>query len=132
MYLDGEPVGQTPYNHSDTRIVGTCTAVQLKKESYDTFNTNLCRNEEADVGAIIGGLFLLFPFLWTMKYKPTHTYQLLPSSANLEDNKGEVQPDTVISASKAERLRELKKLLDEGILTQEEFEKENKKILEEK
>jgi len=32
--------------------------------------------------------------------------------------------------SKADRLRELKKLLDEGILTQDEYEKEKKKILD--
>ena len=31
---------------------------------------------------------------------------------------------------KADKLRELKKLLDEGILTQEEFESEKKKILD--
>jgi len=33
--------------------------------------------------------------------------------------------------SKADRLRELKKLLDEGVITKEEFEKEKKKILDE-
>jgi hypothetical protein len=39
-------------------------------------NSALSRNERADVGAIIGGIFLLFPFLWTMKYNPVHTYEL--------------------------------------------------------
>lgn len=34
--------------------------------------------------------------------------------------------------SKADKLRELKKLLDEGVITKEEFEKEKKKILNEK
>jgi len=38
----------------------------------------------------------------------------------------------ITTKSKADRLRELKQLLDEGILTQEEYEKEKKKILEEK
>lgn len=37
-----------------------------------------------------------------------------------------------VSSSRADRLRELKKLLDEGILNQQEFEKEKAKILEEK
>jgi predicted Zn-dependent peptidase len=35
-------------------------------------------------------------------------------------------------ASKANRLRELKSLLDDKIITEEEFEKEKKKILDEK
>jgi hypothetical protein len=38
------------------------------------------KDEEVDAGAIVGGLFLLFPFIWTMQYKPTHTYELTPSN----------------------------------------------------
>lgn len=41
------------------------------------------------------------------------------------------QPADIALPSKADRLRELKQLLDEGILTQEEFENEKKKILDE-
>ncbi|MGZ2369782.1 SHOCT domain-containing protein [Ancylomarina sp. YFZ004] len=40
-------------------------------------------------------------------------------------------PTEIIIKSKAERLTQLKKLLDEGILTQEEFDAEKKKILAE-
>ena len=47
-------------------------------DGYEDFNTLLKRNEEANVGAIIGGIFLLFPFLWTMDYKASHTYELIP------------------------------------------------------
>ena len=32
--------------------------------------------EKFDAGAFIGGLFIWIPFLWIMKYKPTHTYEL--------------------------------------------------------
>jgi hypothetical protein len=78
LYLNGEPVGTTPYTHRDTKIVGSTTTVRLTKEGYKDFTTSFSRNEEVDVGAIIGGLFLLFPFLWTMKYKPTHNYELVP------------------------------------------------------
>lgn len=127
VYIDGEAVGQTPYSHSDTKIVGSCMNVRLEKEGHETLNTTICRNEEADVGAIVGGFFVLVPFLWTMKYKPTHSYELSPSL----DTEPEVKNESVTEKSKAERLRELKKLFDEGILTKEEFEKEKKKILEE-
>lgn len=79
LYIDGEPVGTTPYTHSDTRIVGSTTPIRLSMEGYQDYNGALKRNEEANVGAIIGGIFLLFPFLWTMDYKPAHTYELIPA-----------------------------------------------------
>ena len=123
LYLNGEPVGTTPYTHQDTRIVGSTTMVKLEKEGYAPLNTSFSRDEEVDAGAVIGGIFVLVPFLWTMKYKPTHTYELKPLSST-------EQPQTPVK-SKADRLRELKQLLDDKIITQEEFDKEKKKILDE-
>ena len=130
VYIDGESVGTTPYPHRDTKISMSTTTVQLKKEGYETLNTSFCRDERVDVGAIIGGLFVWIPFLWTMKYKPTHSYELIPNSNNnvTKKTKAIQQYQT---KSKAERLRELKQLLDEKVITQEEFEKEKKKILQE-
>jgi len=78
FYMDGEPVGTTPYTHTDTKIVGSATPFRITLEGYQDYNGILKRNEEVNVGAIIGGIFLLFPFLWTMDYKPTHTYELIP------------------------------------------------------
>ena len=132
LYLDGESVGQTPYELRDTKIIGTCTAVRLEKEGYETFHTNLCRNEEADVGAIIGGIFLLVPFLWTMKYKPMHSYELIPSSGPKPTAPAPDVEEQGRMHSKADRLRELKELLDEGILTKDEFDRQKEKILNEK
>jgi hypothetical protein len=82
VYLNGEPVGVTPYEHRDRKIVGTKTIVKLEKEGYESFNTYFHRAEKVDVGALIGGIFVDFPFLWIMKYKPTHAYELKPVSAN--------------------------------------------------
>lgn len=76
LYLNGEAVGQTPYEMTDTKILYSCTTVRLEKEDYKSFYTTICRNEEADVGAIIGGVFFYWPFLWALKYKPTHFYRL--------------------------------------------------------
>jgi hypothetical protein len=36
------------------------------------------RNEQFSVGACIGGVLVLVPFLWIMGYKPDHTYELRP------------------------------------------------------
>ena len=129
IYIDGQPVGTTPYLYSDTKIVGSETTVQLEKEGYEQTNVSFSRDEKADVGAIIGGIIVWFPFLWTMEYNPTHTYELAPITDNMNhDFKVESPQD---GKSKADRLRELKQLLDEKILTQDEFEKEKKKILDE-
>jgi len=46
------------------------------------------------------------------------------------ENTMDFQQKEEVAQSKADKLRELKKLLDEGILTQEEFESEKKKILD--
>lgn len=78
VYLNEELAGTTPYLHSDTRIVGSTNRVRLEKEGYVTLQTTFARDEEADAGAIIGGIFLLVPFLWTMKYKSEHNYELVP------------------------------------------------------
>jgi hypothetical protein len=78
LYMNGESVGTTPYTYSDTKIVGTTTVVKITAEGYEDFNYVLKRNEEANVGAIIGGVFLLFPFLWVMDYKPMHSFELVP------------------------------------------------------
>lgn len=84
LYLNGEKVGTTPYTHSDTKIIGSTNMVVLKKEGYQDFSTAFSRNENANVGAIIGGVFVLVPFLWAMDYKPSYTYELqsLKGAAN--------------------------------------------------
>ena len=130
VYLNGEPVGTTPYTHQDTKIVGSTTTVKLEKEGYESLNTSFSRNEEADIGAIIGGVFVWVPFLWTMKYKPMHTYELTPSYGSQQTKIGPTLKQNQ-TQSKADRLRELKQLLDEKVITQEEYEKEKKKILAE-
>ena len=78
VYVDGEPMGKTPYTYTDTKIVGSVTHLKLSKEGYEDFQTVLVRNEEVDILAIIGGLIVWVPFLWVMKYRPYHNYELTP------------------------------------------------------
>ncbi|MFN4081338.1 MAG: PEGA domain-containing protein [Saprospiraceae bacterium] len=131
VYIDGTSVGTTPYSHTDTKIVGSATHVRLTMEGYEDVNTQFYRNEQADPGAIIAGIFLLFPFLWTMKYYPARSYTLKPldgsQPADVTPGRAPVKPEQ----SKAERLRDLKKLYDEGILSKAEYEAEKQKILNE-
>ena len=102
--------------------------VKLEKDGYKPFITTITKDEEVDVGAIIGGLFVLVPFLWTMKYQPVHNYELQPLILQ-NDIIPEVQTNKN-PKSKVDRLRELKQLLDEKIITTTEFEKEKTKILD--
>ena len=67
-----------PYTYSDTKIVGSVTHVSLEKEGYVPYSTLIVRNEEVDVGAVIGGFICTVPWLWIMKYQPEHTYELMP------------------------------------------------------
>ncbi len=128
LYVDGEMVGQTPYRHTDTKIVGSTIDIRIEKEGFKPLITDITKNEEADIGAIIGGLFVWVPFLWTLKYSPSHTYNLQPLTAETETQPSIQKIQS--SSSKAVKLRELKQLLDEKVITAEEFEKEKIKILE--
>jgi hypothetical protein len=78
IYMNDEFKGYTPYKHTDQAITGTSTYMTFKMEGFEEFNTVLIKNETVDVGAVIGGIFFLFPFIWTMGYNPTHTYELIP------------------------------------------------------
>lgn len=128
VYLNGETVGTTPYTHQDTKIVGSTTTLRLEKDGYKPFQAAFSRDEEVDVGAVIGGIFVFVPFLWTMKYKPLRTYELLESGVNQSN----VSPRTLLQGkSKVEKLLALKQLFEEKSITQEEYSKEKKKIEEE-
>ena len=78
VYLDNCYVGTTPYKHKDMKIVGSTTPLRLTKDGYEPLETHLAKDEKADIGAIVGGVFFLFPFLWTMEYQPEHFYDLAP------------------------------------------------------
>ncbi len=138
LYLDGEKAGKTPYLHRDTKIAGSTTDVRIEMEGYRSFRTTLQRNEEADAGAIVAGVFTLIPFLWLMKYKPVHTYELTPLYFEPKTYETPLQTATPLPSqqqgtvkSKAERLTELKKLYEEKLITTEDYEKQKQKILDE-
>ncbi len=79
VYLDGEPVGTTPFAMTDQKIVGSATRVKLVLDGHEPYEAIVQRNEQFDVGACVGGVLVLFPFLWIMGYKPEHNYELTPA-----------------------------------------------------
>jgi hypothetical protein len=81
VLLNGLPVGTTPYTMTDTKIVGSTTTIRLEYPGYQPLDTVISRNEEVDVLALIGGLLVLVPFLWVMRYQAAHLYVLQPGYA---------------------------------------------------
>ncbi len=81
VYIDEQSVGLTPFTYSDTKIIGSSTYIRLEMEGYQPFNTVMVRNEEVDPGAVVGGFFFWPVWLWFMKYKPVHFYELVPLDA---------------------------------------------------
>ena len=63
-----------------------------------------------------------------MKYKPTRTYELIPTQNNNQTAiSSKVNQN---SKSKVEALRDLKTLMDENVISKDEYEIEKKKILD--
>jgi hypothetical protein len=130
VYINGEPVGETPYKHTDDEIIFSTTDIRLEKDGYEPMYGSLSRDEELDAGPVLGGFFFCPVFLlWAFKYHPVHTYEMVPLSGSGDAYVGPAQGS--LTDQKADQLRQLKSLLDEGVLTPEEYEREKAKILEE-
>jgi len=78
VFLNGVPVGTTPYTMTDTNMSGTATQVRFEYPGFEPFNAMIVRSEELDPLALIGGIFLLVPFLWILGYQPTHFFTMQP------------------------------------------------------
>lgn len=76
VYLNDEFLGETPVQYEDSKIIFSVNYLKIEKEGYKTLYTSFARDEEAEIGAIITGFIAYVPFLWAMKYKPNHNYEL--------------------------------------------------------
>ena len=79
VYIDGQLLGISPVSHSDTAISGSTRTVLLKMDGYKD-KTAIIRKEDVQVGPIIGGIFFLFPFIWTLGYPESYTFELEPET----------------------------------------------------
>jgi hypothetical protein len=75
IYVDGEYRGMGEVVHTDQKIVGSTTSVRLQKDGCRPQHFTINKSEQVDVGAVIGGLLVWVPFLWTMEYKDNHNYE---------------------------------------------------------
>lgn len=75
LYIDGVRMGLTPYKYSDMAPLGTSKVIRLEKPGYKPLNT-IIRKEEFKVGPCIGGVLVLFPFIWLLGYPDRYEYPL--------------------------------------------------------
>jgi len=146
VYINGMLAGQTPVVMADQKLSMSVTYIKLEKDGYLPLETYIERDEKIDIGAAIAGVFLYYPWLWIFEYNPYHNYILIPDDnatqsdfndyyyhndnppTNQENvnNSTQTQP----TKSKAQKLRELKALLNDGIITEDEYNTEKQKILD--
>jgi hypothetical protein len=129
VYINGDKVGKTPYLYTDTRVVFSPMNVDIVKEGYETLYVTIRRDEEFNVGAFIGGFIIPPLWLWTLDYKPTRTFTLQPMLNDFPEVA--VKEIKYNGTTKLEKLRELKQMLDEKLITVKEYEKLKAQILEE-
>lgn len=123
LYIDGQSVGTTPYRHRDRKVSLSTTSYRIEAPGYEALQGSISKDGQVHGGAAVGGFFLIIPWLWVMRYNDHYHFEL--------KRDGEVPEGMPAMSSKAQRLLELKALLDAGVLTEEEFEREKKKILDE-
>jgi hypothetical protein len=74
-FIDNVRIGVTPIQYSDTAIAGSTKQLRLKKEGYRSFDS-VIRKSEFQVGPCIGGVFVLFPFIWILGYPEAYEFEL--------------------------------------------------------
>lgn len=75
IYVNGEYLGTGRAVYSDQKVAFSKNLVEIRKEGCAPEHHTFRRSEEADAGAIIGGIFLTIPFLWVTEYKPHRAYE---------------------------------------------------------
>jgi hypothetical protein len=135
IYIDGAYAGRTPYWYTDSKIMGSVTNIDLIKEGYEPLYTSIVRSERLDLGAVFCGFYLLAPFLWSLRYNPTHSYELIPLQTQPIEPQTEIPQNPTTQPpsqdSRSLRLNELKKLRDEKTITNDDYEKQKQRILNE-
>ena len=98
VYIQGQRRGTTPYTYSDRKIVGASTMVTFKKEGYEDYNTTIRKTKKLNVGALLSGMLLIYPWFWLLGYDRTHAYDLAEAVAVAEPAEVPEPAEKVIAA----------------------------------
>lgn len=75
LQTDGTPLGETPCFYTDKAVAGTTKVVTLKKEGYKDYYGYIKR-EKLSIPALIGGIFLIVPFVWILEYPSQYDFEM--------------------------------------------------------
>lgn len=145
VYVNGQERGLTPYWHTDRKMIGAVTNIDILKDGYEPLYTYIERTEQVNAGAVLGGLFCWPLLAWSMQYDQTHNFELKPLAPSAQivpqqdavlltpqpivNTQGAIQTQNT-ATTKIQKLRELKQMLDENLINKEDFEKQKLRILE--
>lgn len=132
VYIDGEEKGVTPYKYEDKKGSYSSTNIRLKNEGYKDLNVDIERDYQNDGALNAANGLIGITGLWNMKYEENYHYELTPLDPGKQLVTTDYSSDVVFTVEKAEKLKDLKDLLDNGTITQDEFEREKRKILTKK
>ena len=83
IYGNGEYMGTGRAHYSDEKGAFSRNDVEFRKDGCLSEHYSFRRNEEADMGAIIGGILFTVPYLWITEYKHNHAYEYDCEPANI-------------------------------------------------
>ncbi|NKB32765.1 MAG: PEGA domain-containing protein [Pseudomonadales bacterium] len=75
IYVNGEYIGTGRAHYSDEKVAFSRNDVEIRREGCRAEHYSFRRSEEADLGAIIGGILFTVPYLWVTEYKDYHAYE---------------------------------------------------------
>ncbi|MEM9064534.1 MAG: PEGA domain-containing protein [Planctomycetota bacterium] len=78
IYVEGQLIGTSPVEYTDSAITGSKREVRIELDRYETITGSFSRNGKVNADAIVGGIFLLVPYLWAMDYEDEYTFVLTP------------------------------------------------------
>lgn len=128
--------GFTPYMHWDREMNDYSRTFMLRKEGYKDKAISIKKTDFNPI-RLVAPPILALPWLYDYPYEyvfeleksseaiTTVTSQNVPPSSNLQ-----TQPKSSDPSESSQKLRELKKLKDEGLLTAKEYEQKRKAIVD--
>lgn len=76
IYADGKYIGDAPAVLRDSKISGAGTMITIEAEGYEHYKAYIEKSDHINMGALVGGIFLVVPYIWIMGYEPYYEFYL--------------------------------------------------------